>query len=414
MRDTIIWQRCEGAAVLAAGLATGTVDVTPEPPRDRIHVALLAPSSVTPDEAAGDVGESAIDYDRLDRRLSRLVDEPGMVGLAVGVVENGEITFIKGYGETRAGSGEKVGIDTQFRWASVSKGVAGLMAAKLDAEKRLSLDLPISNYSATLQLPEGNQFSASLRDVLSHRLGIWRNAYDDRLEGGIDPDIIRGQLGGLTQVCPVGACWSYQNVAFDSSAEAIERGTGKTYEEALQSELFGPLGMRHTSVNRAGLEGAQSWAHPHSRGRREVPVTDAYYKVPAAGGVNSDILDMTIWLQAQTGEFPDIVTPAVLAEAHRPLIGTPVEMRRMRDFRERLSDARYGLGWRTYDYAGHEIVGHRGGVNGYRSLILFDPERATGIVALWNSNTSQPNGVQFELLDMVYGLEARDWLELDS
>ena len=54
----------------------------------------------------------------------------------------------------------------------------------------------------------------------------------------------------------------------------------------------------------------------------------------------------------------------------------------MRKFLERLGDAYYGYGWRSYDYAGHRIVGHRGGVNGYRSLILFDPpeERRGGAV----------------------------------
>jgi beta-lactamase class C len=50
--------------------------------------------------------------------------EADMVGLAVGVVENGRITFLSGYGETLEGSGEKVTAETVFRWASVSKGVA--------------------------------------------------------------------------------------------------------------------------------------------------------------------------------------------------------------------------------------------------------------------------------------------------
>ena len=54
-----------------------------------------------------------------------------MVGLAVGIVESGRITFLSGYGETLAGSGEKVTPETVFRWASVSKGVAGTMVAKL-------------------------------------------------------------------------------------------------------------------------------------------------------------------------------------------------------------------------------------------------------------------------------------------
>jgi beta-lactamase class C len=53
-------------------------------------------------------------------------------------------------------------------------------------------------------------------------------------------------------------------------------------------------------------------------------------------------------------------------------------------------------------------------VNGYRSLILFDPDKKSGVVALWNSNTSQPWGLEFEVMDMVYRLPFRDWLELDS
>ena len=37
----------------------------------------------------------------------------------------------------------------------------------------------------------------------------------------------------------------------------------------------------------------------------------------------------------------------------------------------------------------------------------------SGVVALWNSNTFQPGGLEFEVMDMLYGLEFRDWMELD-
>lgn len=355
-----------------------------------------------------------VDYDRLDARLRRLVDEaPGMVGLAVGVVEDGEITFLKGYGETVEGSGDAVTPDTVFRWASVSKGVAGTLAAKLQDQGRLDLDAPIARYSRNLLLPQGAQTVASVRDVLSHRLGLWRNAYDDRLEGGKDPDEIRRDLGELSLVCPPGTCWSYQNVAFDSVTDAVEKATGKTYQEAVVAELFGPLGMKSASLTRDGLVNSPSWARPHSVGRRELEVKEPYYRVPAAGGVNSDIKDMAIWLQAQMGLKPDIVPPDVLETAHAALVATPNENSRMRKYRERVGKPYYGLGWRSYDYEGHHIVGHRGGVDGYRSLILFDPEMKSGVVALWNSNTGRPTGIQFEFLDLLYGLSYRDWLELD-
>jgi beta-lactamase class C len=35
-------------------------------------------------------------------------------------------------------------------------------------------------------------------------------------------------------------------------------------------------------------------------------------------------------------------------------------------------------------------------------------------VALWNSNTSQPGGLEFEVMDMLYDLPFRDWMELDK
>jgi beta-lactamase class C len=86
----------------------------------------------------------------------------------------------------------------------------------------------------------------------------------------------------------------------------------------------------------------------------------------------------------------------------------------MRKFRERLGSSAYGLGWRVYDYQGRRVIGHRGGVTGYRSLIMFDPALQSGVVALWNSGSNQPSGLQFEIMDMIYKLDFQDWLDIDK
>jgi beta-lactamase class C len=117
---------------------------------------------------------------------------------------------------------------------------------------------------------------------------------------------------------------------------------------------------------------------------------------------------------AQMGEMPSVLSKDVLDTIHAPLVPTPGERGRLRKFRERVDKPHYGYGWRTYDYAGHHIIGHRGGVNGYRSLILFDPAKKSGVVAMWNSSTSQPGGLEFEVMDMLYHLPFRDWMELDG
>ena len=355
-----------------------------------------------------------VNYRLLDARLKQLMNKPTMVGLAVGVVENGRITFLQGYGETLKGSGDPVTPETVFRWASVSKGVAATMVAKLAEQGKIDLNAPVANYAPDLKLPASNEYKASVGDLLSHRLGLYRNAYDNKLEEGQDPSLLRASLSQLNPTCAPGTCWSYQNVAYDASSEMVSRITHLSYEQAVKRYLFNPIGMTSGSVSLAGLESNRSWARPHTVGKRPLPLVDTYYKVPGAGGINSNIKDMSLWMLAQMGEMPGVIDGKVLDTIHAPYVVTPSERGRLRKFLERLGTAWYGYGWRSYDYAGHHIVGHRGGINGYRSLILFDPAKKSGVVALWNSNTSQPGGLEFEVMDMIYNLPFRDWLELSK
>src|SRR6266542_1381007 len=354
-----------------------------------------------------------VDYRQLDARIRQLMTKPSMVGMAVGVVENGRITFLQGYGETLAGSGDRVTPETVFRWASVSKGVAATMVAKLAEQGKMRLDAPVADYAPDLKLPMGNEHRASVGDLLSHRLGLYRNAYDNKLEEGQDPSLLRASLAQLDATCAPGTCWSYQNVAYDASSEMVSRVTRMPYEQAVKRTLFNPIGMSSGSVSLAGLESNRSWALPHGAGGKPLPIIDTYYKVPAAGGVNSDVKDMALWMEAQMGEMPDVLDAKVLDTIHAPYVVTPTERGRLRKFLERLGTAWYGYGWRSYDYAGHHIIGHRGGIRGYRSFILFDPDKKSGVVALWNSDTWQPGGLEFEVMDMIYHLPFRDWLELN-
>jgi beta-lactamase class C len=400
-----------GAFVLLTGaslLAMRPHDGQQEQPRAEIAGAQLKLASLS------SASRRDIDYRLLDARLQQLMDKPAMVGLAVGIVENGRITFLKGYGETVEGSGDPVTPETVFRWASCSKGVAATMVAKLAEEGKIDLNAPVANYAPNLKLPNGNERMATVGDLLSHRLGLYRNAYDNKLEEGQDPNFLRTQLGQLNAVCAPGTCWDYQNVAYDASSVMVSRITDMPYEQAVKRYLFNPIGMTSGSVSLAGIESSRSWARPHSAGRRPWPMSDTYYKVPAAGGVNSNIKDMALWMEAQMGEMPGVLDASVLDTVHAPHVKTPTERARLRKFLERVKEAWYGYGWRNYNYAGHRIIGHRGGIKGYRSLILFDYEKKSGVVAQWNSDTWKPGGIEFEVMDMIYHLPVRDWMELDT
>ncbi|WP_129586442.1 serine hydrolase domain-containing protein [Sphingomonas montana] len=360
--------------------------------------------------ATVEAGRNRVDYARLDRRIEGLMRTPGMTGLGVTVVEGSRVTFVKGYGRTEPGAaGDPVTSRTVFRWASLSKTVAATTVEKLAADRKLSLLSPVTQYRTTLRLPNGKERFATIEDVLSHRLGIVKNAYDDKLEDGMDPALIRGMYAALPAVCSPGACFAYQNIAFDTVTEIVAKVTGRSYASTAQSMLFGPLGMVNASIGRAGLTGAASWARP-TKGTRVLTVEEPYYRVPAAGGVNSSIGDLALWLKAQMGGSPRVLRQALLDDLHRPRIKVP--RGRQGTFDRTMTDGRYALGWRNHRLGGHLLVGHRGAVSGYRSLILFDPVERVGIAMLWNSESPKPVGLPLELFDALYGLPATDYLEL--
>ena len=409
------------AGALALGLAAwGTslsFDWSPEPKQALEEpVQGDAHDDFTSIEEAQRDSANVVDYKLLDERLQRLIQDKGMVGLAVGVVEGGKIRFLKGYGETVAGSGDPVTANTIFRWASVSKGVAADMVVKLAEQNKVQMYAPVAKYAPSLRLPGGNEHKATVSDLLSHRLGLFGHANDSKLEDGGDARLLRANLATLNAICPPSSCHAYQNVAYDAASEIVERVTGKPYSQVVREQMFLPLGMTTASMTREALLTSQSWARPHRGGKTSKPVevTDSYYRVPAAGGVNSSIRDLAIWMIAQMGEEPEVLSPRVLANVQSPRANTPGEMGRKRKFRERLNKATYGLGWRIYDYAGNTAVGHRGGVTGYRSLLMFDPVKNSGVVALWNSSSAKPGAIEFEVMDMIYRLPRKDWLELDK
>lgn len=353
---------------------------------------------------------SRVDFRQVDQRIGRMMTDPAMVGLSVAVIENGRIAFAKGYGTTATIGGEPVDAHTVFRWASLSKGLAATMVGELVAEGRVSLKAPISNYATTLRLPLGNETRATVDDLLSHRLGVVRNAYDGKLEAGMDPRVLRGQLSALPQLCAPGQCHTYQNVAFDAASEIVQNVTGRPYRQVVAQRIFTPLGMTDASLTRAGLLASKSWAKPHI-GRRTVTVNDNYYRVPAAGGVNSSILDLARWMQAQMGAAPGVIPSSVLDIIHQPRISTD---RHNGIFNRAMGTSQYALGWRDYNYRGHRLIGHQGAVMGYRATVLFDPVTQSGIAMLWNSQTSRPVGLQLEMLDRLYAMPYQDWLGLDT
>lgn len=318
-----------------------------------------------------------------------------IVGLAVAVVRAGEVESIRTFGVRSVEDGDSVDKDTVFRLASLSKGIAASAVGQMVQDRIVSLSTPVSAFSPALRLKNNASLERlTLEDILSHRTGLPPYAYDNLLEAGVPPATIRRRYVEVDPICPVGSCYAYQNVAFDTVTNLIENVDGVVYPEAVRKRLFEPLGMSRASVSVDGLRADDNWARPYRRKRNGpwqlVQVKDAYYGIPAAGGVNASITDMAAWLQAQMGYRDDVLTDAVLTMIHTPRVRTLAELRRIRGHFPGLRDAHYGLGWRIYNFGEHRVVSHFGSVDyGYGAQITFIPSRDVGIVILTNSRSKE-------------------------
>jgi beta-lactamase class C len=347
----------------------------------------------------------------------QLVVDQRIPGMAMAIVQNGRIVSLRGYGITDTRAAEPVDTHTVFRLASLSKAFAGTMTGLLVNDGQLRWDSRVTDFLPDFHLRDAYATQRlTVADLLSHRVGLVHNTYDRDLEGNGDYRSLTQKLAYAPASCLPGDCYGYQNIAFSLIGDVVFAATGSFYSQEVERRIFKPLGMNDASYGLEGIEASPRWAKPHVRGRGGwVSLTPKpnYYQVAPAAGVNASIADMAQWLIAQGGHRPDVLPAPLLATLHAPLVSTPGEVRGSSWRRARLSAASYAIGWRVYDYSGHQLVFHGGAVQGYRGLVALLPERDLGVAILWNSESSLPSGLLPTIIDRAIGMPAQRWLDVE-
>jgi beta-lactamase class C len=379
-------------------------------------------SSATPPRVArpGDNPETlraaVEDFDRLARALA---DSGAVPAIATVVVKDGKVLSQHAYGVTTYGSGDAVSTKTVFRLASLSKAFAATLAGVLVEQGWLRWDDKVQDLVPAFVLKDERAAGRlTIEELLSHRVGLPRNAEDPLLERDEPYPMLVYRLRDVPMSCGVGECYGYQNVAFALISDVTFAATGDFFSHQVERRLFHPLGMNTATYGRAALESSAQWARPHVRGFRgawrAVPVRETYYHVPPAAGVNASIEDMTPWLLAHLGHRTDVLSKSLVDQLHGPRVVTPGEGGTSPWRRERVRRAQYALGWRVYDYMGERLVFHAGAVQGYRGMVGLLPDYDFGVAMLWNCESSKPSGLLPTLLDAYLGLPARQWVDPDE
>ncbi|WP_317852727.1 serine hydrolase domain-containing protein [Xanthomonas sp. CFBP 8443] len=331
----------------------------------------------------------------LDRLFEQALTRYRLPGLAVGVIENGEVVYARSAGELRAGSGERIDGQTLFKIASNSKAMTTALLARLVDAGKLRWDDPVISY-----LPEFRMYDPwvtrhiQVRDLLIHNSGLGLGAGDLMLwpepNDFTRADIVAG-LAHLKPTHSFRSHYAYDNLLYVVAGEAAARAGGKPYEQLLREQVFAPLGMRRCQVGAWERDAVGNVAQPHMRQGganvvvRADPAQIADTPSMAAGGVRCSLDDMLAWMRAWLA--PDSGTAAWLSPAQRQALWTlhtpmPITAQMREWDGSRLYG--YGYGWRLSDVDGQWQVAHTGTLMGMYSSLVLLPDRRSGFVILSN------------------------------
>ena len=324
-------------------------------------------------------------YETTIRGLQAKTRSPG---IAIAIVQDSTVIYLKGFGVREAGKSDSIDINTVFRLASVSKCFAPVLTGLLVEEGILSWNDPVKRYLPEFSL-KSKEYTDSLtiKHVLSHTTGLPYHTYTTLVEDGLDLKTMISRLSEVKSTNKPGEIYSYQNVAYSLIAEVVQSATGKTYEELMIERVFKPLSMNEASISYDKILENPNVARPHllhRKGWKATAIKNTYYNVAPAGGINASISDMSEILKALLGSRKDFIDNKTLEEIYSPTVKAKSKNRNFRRWIEP-ANSYYALGWRVLNFKSDTLLYHGGYVNGYRSEIALNRKNKIGICVLSNA-----------------------------
>jgi CubicO group peptidase (beta-lactamase class C family) len=366
-------------------------------------------------------GETARAFAAFIEEARRTTQVPGM---AVAVVQGGEVVFARGFGSRTAGRNEPVTPRTRFMIGSVTKSLSSLLLARLVDEGKLRWDSPVATLLPGFATGD-RAFTEKLRvaDTFCACTGMPRRDLDFIFEfARTRPDDIIAWFRDTRPTTGFGETFQYSNqmtavggylaARLDDPRGPLEAA----YVRALERRVLRPLGMNDSTASfQRGQRGAAS---PHSVSLASTDLGEAV-RLPwsmesfvrpllPAGGVFSTAEDMARYAlfelrRGRSAGGQQVVSENNLLERRRPRIQAG-------------PTSSYGLGLGISRRNGLTLVSHDGGTFGFVTRFLVIPERDLGLVVLTNSSGAGSlllDAISQRLMELVLGARPRAAVELE-
>ena len=322
-------------------------------------------------------------------------DEPGV---AVLVRQDGKTIVARGFGVRDLRSRDRIGPDTAFRLASVTKQFTATAVMLLVRDGKLRYDDALTDVFPAFPA-YGRRIT--IRHLLTHTSGlpdyetlmdaaekgrapIWtadRQIHDDEVLA-----LLRGETKGRFEP---GTSWAYSNSGYVVLGLVVARVSGKPFPDFLRERIFRPLEMTRTLAYEKGKNDVQERAFGHTKedGRFQEADQSPTSATLGDGGVYSTIEDLAKWDEGLRANA--LLSPAWMKPATTPV--TLVDGSRPRWPAEPGDDnlapgepVAYGFGWFLDPWRGRPRMWHHGSTRGFRAAIERFTEDGVTVVVLAN------------------------------
>jgi CubicO group peptidase (beta-lactamase class C family) len=321
-------------------------------------ILLLVPG--TP--AAATAAPGGIDFSALDASIAAQMDKHGLPGVALAVVEGGEIVYRRGYGS--AGSDRSMTAQTPMLIGSQSKSVTALAIAQLAEAGKLDLDAPVRAYIPWFRVADEDASARiTLNHLLHHTSGLSDAGYGVVLPSDATPEQAVRSLAQARLTAAVGSKHQYFNRGYTTLAYIVELVSGQSYAEYIQAHILAPLGMTASTADPFTADGlAQGYTRVFGF---PIPMQE---EIPAygvgEGYIVSTAEDMARYALAIMNGGAGLVSPEMMRRILTPGPGS------------------YGMGWVIVEDGGKII--HGGANQTFRTDVNLYPKRDRALILLTN------------------------------
>jgi CubicO group peptidase (beta-lactamase class C family) len=334
------------------------------------------------------ISTAPLDVAAIDTMIQRVVAEKRLVGLSVGVMQNGKVVLAKGYGYRSLEPRLPVTPTTMFGIGSVTKQFTCSAALLLEEAGKLSMNDPVAKYFPTATRAS----DVTLLDLGQHVSG-YRDYYplDFVVREMAKPepvDTVIARYATRPLDFEPRARWSYSNTNFLLLGKAIEAASGQPVGAFMKERFFTPLGMTRTAFDRVPgdtntAKGYTSYALAEPTEAR--PEADGW--IGAAGAIWSTPTDLLAWDLA-------LIEGKVLKPESFAKLTTP------RD----LTDGRvttYGCGLGVQRTGDALVYSHGGGIAGIVTQNIVVPSTRSAVVTLANADFAATGEITSRLVEQL-------------